>query len=280
MIPRISRMPSARFLPTAVSSVLVQQGAELEYVIVDAGSTDGSRQYLATLADPRVTVVLEPDEGPADGLNKGVRLTSGSIVGCLNADDIYLADALREVQNVFCSTPDVDVVYGDGWIIDAEDRVVRHFESTPWGLRRYLYGGVNVLQQSTFFRRNAFNRTAGFNTSNTTSWDGEFLVDLGMAGARFQHVEADWAAFRLHAAGISGSGRLQLRYQQDRLRVVARAAGRERSLFDPVLEVSARLLKLLRSPGYAFRRLLSRSLAGRLLEHGPTGYVVRRTRAD
>ena len=114
-----------------------------------------------SLDDPRVMLVLEPDSGPADGLNKGVAATKGAIVGYLNADDLYLANALCEVEGLFRRMPSIDVAYGDGWIIDGEGRVVRHFESSPWGLRRYLHGGVSVLQQSTFFRREAFDRTAG-----------------------------------------------------------------------------------------------------------------------
>ena len=267
-------MNQGQFLPVAVDSVLSLRDVDLEYVIVDAGSTDGSREYLATLRDSRVRLVLEPDRGPADGLNKGVRLTSGSVVGYLNADDVYLAGALERVDEEFRCSLDVDVVYGDGWIIDGDGGVVRHFESTPWGLRQYLYGGVNVLQQSTFFRRAPFDRTAGFNTQNVTCWDGELLVDLALAGARFRHVRADWSAFRMHSAGISGSGRLAERYEQDRERFVARATGRKTSPLDPVIGLSARGAKLLRCPGYALRRLVSRSRPEWRIERGPRGYVV------
>ena len=268
-------MNQGRYLPAAVTSVLSQRDVALEYVIVDAGSTDGSREYLATLTDPRVRLMFEPDKGPADGLNKGVRSTNGVVVGYLNADDVYLAGALRGVDHVFRREPGVDVVYGDGWVMDGEGRVLRHYESTPWGLRQYLYGGVNVLQQSTFFRRSVFERTAGFNTLNVTCWDGELLVDLALAGARFRHVRIDWSAFRLHSDGISGSGRLEARYQQDRRRFVARTLGRGPSSVDAVLDLSARGTKLLRSPGYALRRLTSRPGAESRIERGPDGYVVR-----
>ena len=272
-------MNQGRYLPTAVNSVLSQRDVDLEYVIVDAGSTDGSREYLATLTDPRVRLLFEPDEGPADGLNKGVRSTTGVVVGYLNADDVYLAGALRGVDDVFRREPGVDVVYGDGWIVDGESRVVRHFESTPWGLRQYLFGGVSVLQQSTFFRRAAFDRTAGFNMLNATCWDGELLVDMALAGARFRHARADWSAFRLHREGISGSGRLEARYHEDRRGFVARAIGRGTSPVDPLLGVSARAAKLLRSPGYALRSLTSRLGAEGRIERGPDGYEVRSDRA-
>lgn len=268
-------MNQGRFLPTAVDSVLSQRDVDLEYVIVDAGSTDGSREYLATLDDHRITIVLEPDHGPADGLNKGVRHTTGSIIGYLNADDIYLSGALSSANEVLQANADNDVVYADGWIIDEDDRIIRHFESTQWGLRRYLCGGVNVLQQSTFFRRVAFDRTSGFNAFNTTCWDGELLVDLALAGATFRHISADWSAFRLHHGGISGSGRLEVQYEEDQRRFVARALGRGPRPIDPVLRLCARGTKLVRSPGYALRKLTSRSATGRSIERGVGGYGIR-----
>jgi GT2 family glycosyltransferase len=268
-------MNQGRFLPAAVSSVLSQRDVDLEYVIVDAGSTDGSREYLATLSDPRVRLVLEPDRGPADGLNKGVRSTTGAVVGYLNADDLYLADTLRRVDELLRSKPWVDILYADGWIIDGEDRVCRHYESTAWGMRQYFYGGVNVLQQSTFFRRDAFDRTAGFNPRNATCWDGELLVDLALVGAQFEHVCADWSAFRLHAGGISGSHRLEEQYLDDVLRVRERAMGRELGAADACLGPVFRALKLMRSPGYTIRRLGPRPRIGRRMGLGPGGYIVR-----
>jgi glycosyltransferase involved in cell wall biosynthesis len=267
-------MNQGRFLPAAVNSVLSQRDVDLEYVIVDAGSTDGSREYLATLRDPRVRLVLEPDQGPADGLNKGVRSTTGVVVGYLNADDLYLADALRVADEILLSKPSVDVLYGDGWIIDGEDRVCRHFESTRWGIRQYLYGGVSVLQQSTFFRRDAFDRTGGFNPRNATCWDGELLVDLALAGARFHHVRADWSAFRFHAASISGSRRLEEQYRCDAVCMRERAMGRELGPVDACLRPVFRALKLLRSPGYTIRRLGSRPRTRRRIGLGPGGYAV------
>ncbi len=268
-------MNQGQFLPIAVESVLSQGGVDVEYVIVDAGSTDGSREYLATVRDSRVSLILEADDGPADGLNKGVRSTNGAVIGYLNADDLYLAGALEAVGDVFRRESRVDVVYGDGWIIDGDDRVLRHFESTPWKLSRYLHGGVSVLQPSTFFRRAAFDRTGGFNPLNVTCWDGELLVDLAVAGARFLHVRADWSAFRFHSEGISGSGRLQSRYQEDRRRFIARITGRGPSPVDPLLGVAARSAKLIRSPGYALRRLRSGQGARNRVEHGPGGWMVR-----
>jgi glycosyltransferase involved in cell wall biosynthesis len=267
-------MNQGHFLPTAVNSVLSQQDVDLEYVIVDAGSTDGSREYLASIRDRRVRLILEPDEGPADGLNKGVRSTNSAVVGYLNADDLYLAGALRAVDALFTRRPEIDVIYGDGWIIDDKEQVIRHIESTPWSLRQYLYGGVTVLQQSTFFRRDAFDRTAGFNLANTTSWDGELVVDLALAGCQIHHERADWSAFRLHAGGISGSGRLEDRYRQDLRRLKKRVTGLGPGAVDTLLGATFRCVKLVRSPGYAIRRAGSRHQDAARLMSGPDGFEV------
>jgi glycosyltransferase involved in cell wall biosynthesis len=267
-------MNQGRFLPAAVDSVLAQRDVDLEYVIVDAGSTDGSREYLVTLRDPRVRLVLESDQGPADGLNKGIRSTTGPVVGCLNADDLYLVNALHGVDDFFRTNPLVHVVYGDGWIIDDKEQVIRHIESTPWSLRQYLYGGVTVLQQSTFFRRDAFDRTAGFNLANTTSWDGELVVDLALAGCQIHHERADWSAFRLHAGGISGSGRLEDRYRQDLRRLKKRVTGHGPGAVDTLLGATFRGVKLVRSPGYAIRRAGSRHQDAARLMSGPDGFEV------
>jgi glycosyltransferase involved in cell wall biosynthesis len=259
----------------AVESVLSQHHVDVEYVIVDAGSTDGSREYLATIRDPRVTLILEPDHGPADGLNKGIRASTGSVVGYLNADDLYLADALCSADAFLRDNPMVEVVYGDGWLVDADGHVIRHFESTPWELRRYVYGGVSVLQQATFFRRAAFDRTPGFNLQNTTCWDGELLVDLALLGAKIQHRRADWGAFRLHPEGISGSGRLETRYNEDRRRLFTRAIGRGPNGTDRVVERWTRAAKLLTSPGYTTRRLIAKPRRETSIQRGARGFFVR-----
>jgi glycosyltransferase involved in cell wall biosynthesis len=267
-------MNQGRFLPMAVESVLSQRDVDLKYVIVDAGSTDGSREYLATIQDPRVDLILEPDHGPAEGLNKGIRSSMGAVIGYLNADDLYLAGALRDVDRLLRTNRTIDVVYGDGWILDGDGRVIRHFESTRWGLRRYVYGAVSVLQQSTFFRREAFERTSGFNQENRTSWDGELLVDLALTGSRIEHRRADWGAFRLHPEGISGSRRLESRYREDRKRIFARAMGRGPNRADRILERLARATKLLLSPGYAIRRSIAKPNRASHILRGAEGFVV------
>jgi len=167
----------SEFLDRAIKSVVEQDYDDVEYIVVDAGSTDGSREIIDRYRSKINKVVFKPDRGPPDGLNRGLRLATGKIFGYLNSDDVLLPGALNEVLTIFKSDPSADVVYGHGYIIDAVGRPVRRFYSdtfTPW---RFVHFGSNVMQQSTFFRREALLEVGGFNVENTVLWDGELFLD-------------------------------------------------------------------------------------------------------
>ena len=215
----------AGYLQHAMRSVLDQQGVDLEYIVVDPGSTDGSRAIIDCHAD-RVIRVYEPDNGPGDGLNKGFARASGDVLGYLNADDAYLPGALAEAAAAFARRGRPDVVCGHGLVVDGDGRVLRRFRSAPFGLERFAFGASVQMQQSTFFRADAYARTPGFNAANRTCWDAELLMELGLAGARFRIVDRYWSLFRLHAQSITGSGRLNERYRDDLARMFRRVMGR------------------------------------------------------
>ena len=234
MIARVSIVTisfnQAMFLEEAMLSVLGQQGVELEYIVVDPGSTDGSRDIIGKYASGLSHVILEPDDGPADGLNKGFSLATGSVFGFLNSDDRLLPGVLAKVARYFENHPGVDVVSGHGYVVDDNDRVVRKAFSHKFDLARYCTQGTALLQQSTFFRAQAFRRTRGFNVENRTCWDGELWVDLALAGSRFGLYHDYWSCFRIHEDSISGRGTadIQARYLTDSLRILGRLGAPER----------------------------------------------------
>lgn len=192
------------FLERAIKSVLDQDYDDIEYIIVDPGSTDNSRDVIDRYRSQLGAVILEPDEGPSDGLNKGFSEATGQICGYLNADDELLPGAISQVVSAFKRNPSADVVCGNGYMVDAEGQVLRRFYSdnfTPW---RYVHGGAVVMQQSSFFRRSAFVDVGGFNASNRIWWDGELLLDLSLAGKKMITVKGFWSLFRIHGQSISG----------------------------------------------------------------------------
>lgn len=247
----------AQFLEQAITSVIQQNHPDIEYIVVDAGSTDGSRDIIATYQHKIDKAVLEKDNGAADGLNKGFSFATGNIFGFLNSDDELLPDALARVMDFFHDHPEVDVVSGCGYFIDSKGvRIRRIIPSvmTPW---LFVHASVSIFQQGTFFRATAFRKVQGFNIDNKTCWDGELLLDMAVAGMTFALIGDDLAHFRLHEAGITGSGRLEKAYKKDMQRLFIKAMGRERNRLDSLQDIAARVLRGLINPTYYTRRIVS-----------------------
>lgn len=237
------------FLERALRSVL-EQDHPVEYVVVDPGSTDGSRDLIERYRSRLDHVVLEPDDGPADGLNRALARASGDVFVCVNADDALLPGAVTRAVEAFGRHPDAAAVYASGYFADGGGRPTRRFRSTPFDVRRYVRGGVNVMHQATFVRREAALAVGAFNTENRTSWDGELLVDLALAGHRIVRVPGFWGVFTVHASSISGSGRTQDLYERDRQRVFEKVVGRPRSALDWPVFACTRARKWIRDPAY------------------------------
>ena len=214
------------WLERAIRSVVEQGHDDIEYIVVDPGSTDGSRDIIARYRDRIAAFIDTPDDGPPDGLNKGFASATGDIFAYINADDALLPGAIGRAVRAFKCMPDADVVIGHGYIVDADGKVIRRFRSAPFGPRRLVYGAGAVMQQSTFFRSDAFRAAGGFNIDNSTSWDAELLLDAALAGARIRLVDEYWSLFTIHANSISGSQRLADESAVNHRRYFERVMGR------------------------------------------------------
>ncbi|WP_348260974.1 glycosyltransferase family 2 protein [Telmatobacter sp. DSM 110680] len=234
------------YLQEAMDSVLSQGYSNLEYIVVDPGSIDGSRELVSSYGKRIAHAIFEPDSGAADGLNKGFALATGDIYGFLNADDLLYPGSLNRVSRFFEEHPDCDMVMGDGYKIDSQGQPIRHYSARDFSVPHYFYGGTQWLQQSTFFRAEAFKRSPGFNLNNRTCWDGELFVHIANQGAKIGYVRADLAGFRIHEASISGSGRLNEQYQQDCRRIFRQLRGHDWGTTDEILRFLYRAEGLLK----------------------------------
>ena len=245
----------AAFLEQTIRSVIEQDYPEIEYIIVDPGSTDESRNIIEKYRSKFTHIIYEPDDGPADGLNKGFRIAKGEIYGFLNSDDYLLPGAIRKVVDHFYKKPSIDVVSGNAFIIDDKGCIIRKAYSDHYSLFGAAFGASNLLQQATFFRATAFKKTRGFNIDNRTSWDGELFVDLKLNGANFDRCDEYLGAFRIHPDSISGSARLKDTYHQDCEKQFQKILHRKKTWYDPFIIYGFRFSRMFTNPRAIFERI-------------------------
>jgi glycosyltransferase involved in cell wall biosynthesis len=211
----------SRYLQNAINSVDLQPPNNCQYVIVDPGSTDGSLDIIKQNAEKFDAIVLEPDKGPADGLNKGFSRCTGDIFGYLNSDDMLTPGALTYVAEYFKKNESVDILMGAIKIVD-EWGAPRWRNRIPWrvDLPSIAKGVSATFQQGTFFRRSAWEKVGGFNINNKTCWDFELLVDMLLAGFSLQTTRKTLGHFRIHGESITGTGNFSAQYKLDRQRII------------------------------------------------------------
>lgn len=194
----------AQFVRSAIESVLAQDYPELEYVVVDPGSTDGARDVIEAYRGRITQIVYRPDRGAAEGLNNGFSYVGGDIFGFLNSDDILLPGALSRVARAFEDNPDVDLVMGHIHIIDEQGRKLRNSYADEFDRRAFAYGGCTICQPATFFRARAFRDVGGFNINSRVSWDTDLFLDILESSARHMLIEDFLAGFRMHDQSLTG----------------------------------------------------------------------------
>ncbi len=213
----------ARFLEATIRSVLEQDYPEIEYILVDGASQDGSLEIIHRYADRFAWWVSEPDRGHADALNKGFSHATGQIFAWLNSDDTYHPGAVSEAVAFLQAHPDVGMVYGDANLTDQDDRIIGRFASRPTDYRRLLKGSVHIPQATTFYRADLWRRLAPLDLGLFFGFDYDLWVRLAKI-SRLQYVPRLWADFRLHGEGKSI--RSEDRCYPDMLRVHQRETGR------------------------------------------------------
>lgn len=208
------------FLNECIDSVVQQDYPQRQYVVVDPGSTDQSRAIIQARQADINHAVLEPDQGPADGLNQGFQHCNGDIYAYINADDRFVPGAFAYAATFFQQHPKVDVLCGAIRMINRDGHASpRKRTSDPFDIRRYVAGINTIGQQATFFRAAAFQAAGGFNPANRVTWDGELLVDMALAGCQFQSVNKVLGDFRIYGDTITGGQGYLQRYHAEMQRV-------------------------------------------------------------
>lgn len=192
----------ATFLERTIQSVLDQNYPNLEYIIIDGGSTDGSVEILRKYEDRLAYWVSEPDGGQSDALNKGFKLATGEIIGWLNSDDMYCQGALWNIAQMLNDNPDCRVLHGGLFIINTKDQIV----DATWPLKNDIkytfYVGLDVHQQALFWRRDLMEKVGLIDEQLSFSMDLDFILRLLIDGIA-RRTKFHLGMFRVHETSKS-----------------------------------------------------------------------------
>ncbi len=201
-----------RFIERTIRSVLEQEGDfDLEYIVMDGGSTDESVQIIADYArrveageyarkhghTVSYTWVSDRDRGQTHAINKGLAVSTGDVLAYLNSDDVYYPGALSYVASTFVGQPGVEVIYGRADHIDVDDAFLEEYPTRDFDyeiLKQICF----ICQPALFFRRSVYDRHGPFQEALRYAMDYEYWLRIG-SDARFEYADKKLAASRFYA---------------------------------------------------------------------------------
>lgn len=201
MMPKISIVtPSfnqAAFLERTILSVLNQDYANLEYIIIDGGSTDGSLEIIRKYESRLTYWVSEPDNGQAHAINKGLHRATGDWITWQNSDDIFYPGAFNSFARMAQKNPRVDLIIGNMNLIDSDDHVLRDIKYVRPTYRSLLAEGMVLTNQAAFWRRRVNDEIGYLDESLDCGFDYEWFLRL-LRKKKAAHVNVTWGGLRLH----------------------------------------------------------------------------------
>ena len=187
-----------QFIEETILSIINQNYSNLEYIIIDGGSTDNSVEIIKKYEKQLTYWVSEKDQGQSEAINKGFKKATGDIVCWINSDDILMPNALNNVANFFTSNDDVDFLNGYLLIIDKYSKVISNFfilKQKIWYARHGIY---YIAQQSMFWKRSLFDRIGFLREDFHAMMDMEFLIRIFQSNCRIGHLDKILGAIRKH----------------------------------------------------------------------------------
>lgn len=180
VIPCLNR---ASLLPPTLESVLQQDYPNIECIVVDGGSSDGTLEVLKSYGD-RIRWLSEPDQGHADAINKGWQLGHGEILSWLNADDMWIVpNAVSRAVAYLHDHPDVDLVYGDCEAVDMEGKFLAMSYRREWNLEHAVeYCDYSIPQPTSFIRRRVLEKVGWLDKDFISKKDHELWLRIGLVG--------------------------------------------------------------------------------------------------
>ena len=195
---------AAATIEETIRSVLEQDNVDLEYIVCDGGSTDGTAEIIRRYESRLAWWVSERDRGQVDGINKGFTHATGDVLGFLNGDDALVPGALQKVCAAFAKEPEVELVQGRiEWIDFAGQPIGTHFGDIrsledALDIFRVWWGGRQWVQPEVFYRRSLKDRVGAFDERYHLAFDYDFWVRCFRTGARVTQIPETFVRFRRH----------------------------------------------------------------------------------
>ena len=199
---------SIRTIQATIESVASQDYPQVEHIIMDGGSTDGTVELCRKY--PQVKFISEKDEGHYHAMDKGSRMATGEVVAILNADDCYRPGALREVAAAFEKHPDWDGLFGDIVFVDGDGREIFRREEAMFDRQIIRYGHNMVNHQTLFLKTEVYLRLGGYRYKDFKNCcDYEYVMRLIKANCRIGHIPVYVVDYRYHDHGQSADVRVR-----------------------------------------------------------------------
>lgn len=182
-------------LEQAIQSVLNQDYDNVEFVLVDGGSTDGTLNIIQKYTDDIDVMLSEPDRGISDAFNKGIRLSGGDLIFILSADDYFYDNkVLSNIADYYSKNSDVDVIHGN--VIMLDDKVGTSVISKPDSSLKSCYFGQPLKHGGTFITQYAYKKYGLFCEDYKYAMDYDLILRYIVQGARFRYVDDSIAVIR------------------------------------------------------------------------------------
>ena len=194
----VPSLNQARFIGECLASLIEQSGVDLEVIVFDGGSDDDTVSILKSFGN-RISWTSETDGGQANAINKGVRASTGEIVGYLNSDDRLLPDTLQKVIKLFEAPEAPDIVHGNAEYINECSDFIGRYRTLPWTPAN-LGAQCSVCQPATFWRRSLINQIGEMNERLVCSMDYDFWIRATLAGAKVSESSEVLASSRDYAS--------------------------------------------------------------------------------
>ncbi len=187
----------AEFIEETIKSVLNQDYTNIEYIIIDGNSDDGTIEIIKKYEGVIKKWISEPDQGQTDAINKGFAMAKGEVLAWLNSDDTLEPGAVREAVEFLSANPDAGMVYGDCNFIDKNGTCFGKFPANQTDYKRLKRGYVHIPQQASFFRSKLWRQVGPLDPSFYFAMDYDLWVRLA-AISELVYYPRNWANFRLH----------------------------------------------------------------------------------